>query len=126
MKQGITVMDLNWGAIYEGKKADLIAAGLAEPANFPKKRGADGEKYDIEGADGVRRSARVVGDYADPKTFMIYVDFDPRRDLDFQTRTAWAERRLAALHAEMLTLMSSIAPRPLSVSMGVEAKLVTH
>lgn len=124
---GITAQDFNWGTIFNGSRAQLVAAGLM-PENYKlPKPGRAGAEYSlpldwqrqaarrevvVSGIYPHRWDAQVTCDIAGNKKdeWEVWARFDLVDDLDIRKR---AEMALATLRTA-LRMVEEITPVPLS------------
>ena len=119
-KPQVTVSDYNWGSLYQGTKAQLIAARLATAKDFPKTIGTDGRDYHLpldRQNEFMPRFwvAHVIRDGAND--YRVNVEFSPIADMAIGERT---DAAIAAL-IEALRLVKAIPPTPISARLGVKA-----
>ena len=127
----LTVETLTWGSFFEGSRADILKAGLAEPRHLPRALGDSGPDYRLPLDHSEKYHEACFGPKFGPippswdasvvqeerGLFAVYARFNDK-DLDVRTRT---ERAMEALHT-LTALLKDLPPVPINEQLGIKAK----
>lgn len=136
LRGGVLAQDLNWGAIFEGTRAQLVRAGLMPASGLKFKDGASGNyQLPLNRAEGyndacfIRRGERTIPQAWEARAMKrdggskidaVYVEFDTLRDLNVRERTEIAVAALERGDPRALELVKQIPPVPLSVAVPAQ------
>lgn len=136
--RGVKADDYCWGTIFNGSKAALIKAGLADAKSFPAKGKERKYQLPLNYGDGYNAacygptfgaippswSARISHSMDSDGTYSVYVDFNTD-DLKVRERTdrAFDEMDRPDMNLALLRqLVAEIPPLPLSVTIPEQIK----
>jgi len=127
----LTVKTYTWGTHFQGSRADILNAGLAEPRHLPRALGAYGPSYRLPldysekyheacfgpnfGPIPVSWDASVVQE--ERGQFAVFARFNDK-DLDIRTRT---ERAMEVLNT-LTALLQDLPPVPINEQLRIKAK----
>ena len=127
----LTHQTYTWGTHFQGSRADILKAGLAEPRHLPRALGAYGPSYRLPLDHSEKYHEACFGPKFGPippswdasvvqeerGQFAVFVRFNDK-DLEIRKRT---ERAMEALHT-LTALMQGLPPVPINEQLRIKAK----